>query len=174
MYKYINPANAITGSRFFTLPAFVYYMGEGQYQWALVMVILCGVLDLFDGMAARAFNCTSGFGEMFDAAADGICYGFMLAYLAYNGHLPYVPILGIVGLGIVNSAGRLAYAKRIGRTTNYRSWAMERTVAFTVYLVGFGTMHIEQVFFSWACFGLMAVILVHDLKRMLIDPVPAA
>lgn len=173
MYKYFNPANAITFSRFFTLPAFVHFFEKGQVQWALLMVMLCGFLDLFDGMAARKFNCSSGFGEFFDAAADGICYGFMMAYLAYVGALPWQPIVGIVGLGVVNTVGRLVYAKRIGRTTNYRSWAMERVVAFTVYLVAFGTTQIEPVFYSWTCFAVMGFILLHDLKRMLVDPVPA-
>ena len=173
MNKYVNPANAITFSRFFTLPPFVLFIQDGKPQWALVMAMLCGFMDLFDGMAARKFNCSSGFGEFFDAAADGICYGFMLIFLAWNGNLPYVPIAGIVVLGGINTVGRLAYAKRIGRTTNYRSWAMERVVAFTIYLVGFGTMNIQPDYFSWLCFGMMAFILSHDLKRMLIDPVPA-
>lgn len=173
MYKYFNPANAITFSRFFTLPAFVHFWREGKPQWALVMVALCGFLDLFDGMAARKFNCSSGFGEFFDAAADGICYGFMMAYLAYEGALPWLPIVLIVVLGLINTVGRLAYAKRIGRTTNYRSLAMERVVAFTVYLVAFGTVQIQVAFYSWTCVAVMAFILIHDLKRMLVDPVPA-
>ncbi len=173
MYKYFNPANAITFSRFFTLPAFVHFWREGQPQLALIMVMLCGFLDLFDGMAARKFNCSSGFGEFFDAAADGICYGFMMAYLAYVGALPWLPIVIIVGLGGVNTFGRLMYAKRIGRTTNYRSWAMERVVAFTIYLIGFGITQIQPEFYSWACAAVMGFILIHDLKRMLVDPVPA-
>lgn len=173
MNKYVNPANAITFSRFFTLPAFYYYLEQGKPQMALVMAMLCGFLDLFDGMAARKFNCSSGFGEMFDAAADGICYGVMLGILAWRGDLPWIPIVSLLGLGIINTLGRLAYAKRIGRTTNYRSWAMERVVAYTVYLVGFGTMQIQPVFFAWGCVAVMGFILLHDLKRMLIDPVPA-
>jgi hypothetical protein len=50
---------------------------------------------------------------------------------------------------------------------------MERVVAYTIYLVGFGVTHVEPAFYSWLCFAIMGVILVHDLKRMLIDPVPA-
>lgn len=170
--QYINPANAITFSRFFTLPPFVIFMMDGRSQWALVMVMLCGFMDLFDGMAARKFNCQSGFGEFFDAAADGICYGFMLCFLAWHGDLPWQPIVGVLVLGIINSGGRVAYAKRIGKTTNYRSWAMERVVAYTIYLVGFGVANMQTAYYSWLCFAVMGVILIHDLKRMLIDPVP--
>jgi phosphatidylglycerophosphate synthase len=170
---YINPANAITFSRFFTLPPFVIFMMDGRTQLALLMAMLCGFMDLFDGMAARKFNCASGFGEFFDAAADGICYGFMMIFLAWHGDLPWQPIAGIAGLGLVNMVGRLAYAKRIGRTTNYRSWAMERIVAYTIFLVGFGVAQYQPDFYAWLCFGTMAFIMIYDLKRMLIDPVPA-
>lgn len=171
LYTYINPANAITFSRFFTLYPFMQFMEKGEGQWAVVMAMLCGFLDLFDGMAARKFNCTSGFGEFFDAAADGICYGVMLSYLAWHGDLPWIPIVGILGLGAINTIARLLYARRVGETTNYRSWAMERVVAFTIYLVGFGAMHVEAEFYSWTCVSLMAFILAHDIKRMLLDPV---
>ncbi len=169
----VNPANAITFSRFFTLPPFVMYIDRGQPQMALLMAMLCGFMDLFDGMAARKFDCSSGFGEFFDAAADALCYGFMMLYLAYVGRLPWEPIAIIVGLGVVNSVCRVVYAKRIGRATNYRSWAMERVVGYLAYLVGFGTVGFAPEFYSWAGAGLMVFILGHDIKRMLIDPVPA-
>ncbi len=147
-------------------------MERGQPQYALVMALLCGFMDLFDGMAARKFNCSSGFGEFFDAAADALCYGFMMLYLAYRGFLPWEPIAIIVGLGLVNSVARVIYAKRIGRATNYRSWAMERVVGYLAYLVGFGTTGFSPEFYAWEGAGLMIFILTHDLKRMLIDPVP--
>ena len=173
MNDYINPANAITGSRFFTVPPFIIFMEKGMIQWALLMALICGFLDLFDGAVARKFNCTSGFGEMFDAAADGICYGVMMGYLALSGHLPWQPIAGILVLGVINTVFRLIYAKRAGRTTNYRSFAMERVVGYAAYLVGFGTANIEPVFYSWLCFAIMGFVLLHDTKRMLVDPVPA-
>ena len=43
----INPANAITFSRFFTLPPFVMFMERGQIQYALLMALLCGFMDLY-------------------------------------------------------------------------------------------------------------------------------
>ena len=97
----------------------------------------------------------------------------MMIFLAWHGDLPWEPIAGIAGLGLINTVGRLAYAKRIGRTTNYRSWAMERIVAYTIFLVGFGVAQYQPGFYAWLCFGAMAFIMAHDMKRMLIDPVPA-
>lgn len=173
MASVLNPANAITASRFLTLPPFLYWLDRGDYQLATVAVILCGVADLFDGAVARKFDCSSAFGEMFDAITDALCYGFFMLVLAIYGRLPWIPVIGILGLGAVNSAFRLVYAKRIGRTTNYRSWAMEQVVGYAAYLAAFGAANYEPAFYSWACFIIMTVVLAHDSKRMLIDPVPA-
>lgn len=173
MNAYVNPANAVTASRYFTLPLFVYWLERGQYQLATLSVVVCGVLDLFDGAVARAFKCTSGFGELLDAVTDALCYGFFMVYLAAGGRLPWVPVAGILALGVLNTGFRAVYARRVGRATNYRSYAMERVVALAAYLSGFGTTGFVPVYFAWVCFGLMAVVVAHDAKRMLIDPVPS-
>jgi hypothetical protein len=49
---------------------------------------------------------------------------------------------------------------------------MERIVAYTGYLIGFATSGMEVAFFYWAFVPLMLIIVAHDAKRMLIDPVP--
>jgi phosphatidylglycerophosphate synthase len=168
-----NPANAVTASRFLTLPPLYWAVDHGYHQWATLFIIICGLLDKLDGLVARIFNCKSTFGEMFDAIADGACFGFGLVLCAAYGWAPAVPVAVIITLGLANSAMRLVYVKRAGRTTNYKSYAMERLVGYTVYLVGFATSGLEVTFFYWAFVPLVAVIVVHDAKRMLVDPVPA-
>ena len=138
------------------------------------MVVLNGVADLFDGAVARLFKCTSGFGELLDAITDAISIGFFLVVLALYGRAPLVPIIGVLIIGVVNAGFRFVYARRAGRATNYRSYAMERMVAFTVYLVGFCVMGYEQVYFAWVTFIVTGIILLHDTKRMLIDPIAPA
>jgi len=170
---YLNPANAITASRYFTLPAFLYYVDKGMMQHAVLMIIVCGVMDLFDGPVARKFNCTSGFGEMFDAVTDALCYAFFLIVEVKYGLIPLIPMLMFVGLAVVNAVLRLVYARRVGRTTNYRSWAMERLVAYTAYLAGLALVPFETAFFAWAIPFFMAIIVIHDFKRMVLDPVPS-
>ncbi|HUS66499.1 MAG TPA: CDP-alcohol phosphatidyltransferase family protein [Kofleriaceae bacterium] len=174
MNRYINPANAVTASRFLALPPFAYWIDSGAYQLAALMVIINGVLDLFDGAVARLFKCTSGFGELLDAITDAISIGFFLVVLALVGRAPMVPVIGVLVLGTVNAGFRFVYARRAGRATNYRSYAMERMVAFTVYLVGFCVFGFEEVFFAWVTFIVTGVILLHDAKRMLLDPIPPA
>ena len=170
---YLNPANAITGSRYFTLPAFYFYIQDGANQLATLMIVLCGVLDLFDGPVARKLKCTSGFGEMFDAVTDGLCYAFFMFVLVWFERMPLLPVLIFLVLGVFNSALRLIYAKRVGRTTNYQSFAMERVVAYTVYLTGIAVANFEVVFYSWGLVGFMVIVVIHDFKRMILDPVPA-
>jgi phosphatidylglycerophosphate synthase len=171
---YVNPANAITASRFLALPPFVYWLDRGDYQLATLAILVCGVLDLFDGAVARAFKCTSGFGELLDAVTDAVCYGFFMIVLAVYDRLPWVPVIGILVLGVVNTGFRAIYARRLGRAANYRSYAMERMVALAAYLGGFGTTGFEADYYAWVLFGLILAVLAHDAKRMLLDPVPAA
>jgi phosphatidylglycerophosphate synthase len=172
MASNLNPANAVTASRFLTLPPFVWAIDRGYYQIALLLLLLCGVLDLFDGAVARLFKCQTAFGEVFDAIADGICYGFAIIVLTAYGRVPWEAVTLIIGLGVLNAVFRYVYAKRAGRTTNYQSHAMERLVAFAAYLGGFGTIGFQVEYFFWTFTALLVVVVVHDAKRMVLDPVP--
>jgi phosphatidylglycerophosphate synthase len=174
MNIYVNPANAITVSRYLTLPLFVYWLDRGDDQFATLAIIVCGVLDLFDGAVARALRCTSGFGELLDAVTDAICYGFFLAVLVAYGRLPWVPVAGILVLGVVNAALRAVYARRLGKATNYRSYAMERLLTLVIFLAGFGVAGYEPVYYAWVCLVLVVVVVAYDAKRMLVDPLPVS
>ncbi|MGE3457809.1 MAG: hypothetical protein AB7O24_22035, partial [Kofleriaceae bacterium] len=122
----------------------------------------------------KVFDCRSPFGEMFDAITDGICYGFCLILVAAYGWALVIPVASIIFLGVANSGLRAIYTKRAGRTVNYKSYAMERIVAYTGYLVGFATSGMEVTYFYWMFVPLMLIIVVHDAKRMLVDAVPGA
>jgi hypothetical protein len=65
------------------------------------------------------------------------------------------------------------YARRAGRATNYRSFAMERIVAFSAYLIGIGINDFLVDYFYYTCVALMLIVVVHDSKRMLVDPIPS-
>ncbi len=169
--RYLNPANALTASRYLTLYPFWTWMDKGEIQLAWLMVLVSAVLDLLDGPAARFFNCSSGFGELFDAVTDGLCYGFYLACAVYYDHVPPFPIAVFIFLGVINSAMRAAYSKRAGRSTNFRSWAMERIVGYTAAFAGLAVVRYEAYYYSWAIPALMLVVVLWDAKRMLIDPI---
>jgi phosphatidylglycerophosphate synthase len=48
-----NPANAVTASRFFVLPPFVWAVHNGYHQWATLLMLVCGLLDKLDGLVAK-------------------------------------------------------------------------------------------------------------------------
>jgi phosphatidylglycerophosphate synthase len=166
-----NPANAVTASRFLTLPPLLWSIDHGYRQWATLLVLICALLDKLDGLVARVFDCRSAFGELFDAITDGACYGFAFVVLAAYGWAPVLPVVLILALGLANTAMRAVYTKRAGRATNYKSYAMERLVGYTGYVVGFATASYEVNFFCWAFVPLVAAIVIHDAKRMLVDPI---
>ena len=170
----LNPANAVTASRFLTLPLLWWAVAHGYHQYATLFILICGVLDKLDGLVARIFDCRSAFGELFDAITDGVCYGFGLVLVAAYGWAPVVPVVLVLALGVGNTLLRMVYIRRAGRAVNYKSYAMERIVAYTGYLIGFATSGMEVRYFYWAFVPVMIVIVLHDAKRMLIDPVPAS
>jgi phosphatidylglycerophosphate synthase len=167
-----NPANAVTASRFLTLPPLWWAVAHGYHQWATLLLVICALFDKLDGLVAKLFNCRSAFGEVFDAIADGLCYGFGLIVVAAYGWAPPLAVACVIGLGLANTGMRFVYAKRAGRTVNYKSYAMERIVGYTGYLIGFATGGMEVQFFFWAFVPIMVVIVLHDAKRMLVDPIP--
>jgi phosphatidylglycerophosphate synthase len=166
-----TPANAVPASRCLTLPPLLWAVAHGYRQWATVAILVCGLLDKLDGLVARIFDCRSGFGELFDAITDGLCYGFALVVVAAYGWAPVIPVAAILAMGIGNTVMRLAYVRRAKRPTNYKSYAMERLVAYTAYLIGFATGGMEVPLFYWAFVPLMLAIVAHDAKRMLLDPI---
>ena len=166
-----NPANAVTASRFLTLPPLYWAVAHHERQLATLFIIICGLLDKLDGLVAKLFNCRSAFGELFDAITDAICYGFGLLLVAAFGWAPWIPVIGVILLGLSNTGMRVLYAKRLGRAANYKSYAMERVVAYTGYLIGFATGGMEVTYFYWLFLPVMAITLLHDAKRMLVDPV---
>src|SRR5580698_5714096 len=168
-----NPANAVTASRYLTLPPFAWAVIHGYHQWATLFILICGVLDKADGLVARVFHCKSAFGELFDAITDALCYGFGLVLVAACGWAPVIPVALVIVMGIANIGMRVAYGVRAGRATNYKSYAMERLVAYTGYLIGLATSGFEVRFFFWVFPPVMITILCYDAKRMLVDPVPA-
>src|SRR3984885_11303439 len=95
----LNPANAVTASRFLTLPPLYWAIAHGYHQWATLFILICGTLDKVDGLVARIFDCRSAFGEVFDAITDALCYGFGLVVVAAFGWAPVAPVVLVVVLG---------------------------------------------------------------------------
>ena len=64
----------------------------GQYQWAVLLIIIGAVFDFFDGMVARALGVSSEIGKELDSLADVVTFGVapstILFYLFHEVHCP--------------------------------------------------------------------------------------
>jgi CDP-diacylglycerol--serine O-phosphatidyltransferase len=74
----------------------------GDYQMALLFIVVGAVFDFFDGMVARLLHVSSPIGKELDSLADDITFGFapsaiIFSYLTtFHLHLPVVPFLAFI------------------------------------------------------------------------------
>ena len=79
-----------------------YYAFLGDFQMALLFIIIGAVFDFFDGMSARLLGVSSPIGKELDSLADDITFGFapsaiVFSYLStFHTHLPFMPFLAFV------------------------------------------------------------------------------
>lgn len=169
----VNPANAVTLLRALALFPLWYFIDQGWRDYAFVTLVVAGFMDQLDGLVARVFDCRSAFGELFDAMADGFLYGGLMVVLIAYGWAPRAWAIAMLALGVWNALNRVVYARRVGRAVNFKSVAMERFTGNLAFLIGFAVTGFEPDFYYPVCGCVMILIVVHDAKRMLLDPVPA-
>ncbi len=63
-------ANQLTLLRMLLIPAFVLLVVYGRFGWALVVFLIAGATDAFDGLAARQAGQKTTLGAWLDPAAD--------------------------------------------------------------------------------------------------------
>ena len=83
-----------------------YWAFLGDYQLALLFIVIGAVFDFFDGMSARLLHVSSPIGKELDSLADDITFGFapsavVFSYLSHLSSLPsplssYLPYLAFV------------------------------------------------------------------------------
>ena len=92
----ITCCNLISGS------IATYWAFSGNYEMALLFIIIGAVFDFFDGMSARLLGVSSPIGKELDSLADDITFGFapsaiIFSYLCtFHIHLLFVPFLAFV------------------------------------------------------------------------------
>ena len=79
-----------------------YYAFLGEFDMALLFIIIGAVFDFFDGMSARLLSVSSPIGKELDSLADDVTFGFapsaiVFAYLCtFHIHLMFVPFLAFI------------------------------------------------------------------------------
>lgn len=64
--------------------AAVVFALEGQWTWAVYLVLAAAVLDFLDGLAARLLKATSSTGKQLDSLADMVTFGLLPAVFVYS------------------------------------------------------------------------------------------
>jgi CDP-diacylglycerol--serine O-phosphatidyltransferase len=94
--------NAITCANLFSGCIGIVYAFNGQLETAAYFVLLSGIFDFFDGLAARALNVKSSIGKELDSLADMVSFGFlpgavMFQLLRQSDYtFEYLPYLGFI------------------------------------------------------------------------------
>lgn len=74
--------NAMSIFRIVIVPFFAYFFLKGNLKLAVLLLLLSGLSDLFDGMIARKFNQVTELGKMLDPFADKLTQGVVALCLA--------------------------------------------------------------------------------------------
>lgn len=75
--------NAITAAALCSGLTGIRFATEGQWAFAIGLVVLAGVLDGLDGRVARLLNAQSRFGAELDSLADSLSFGVAPALIIY-------------------------------------------------------------------------------------------
>ena len=79
-----------------------YFAFLGDFEMALLFIIIGAVFDFFDGMSARLLGVSSPIGKELDSLADDVTFGFapsaiVFAYISsFPTHLPLLPFLACI------------------------------------------------------------------------------
>lgn len=86
--------NAITAAALCSGLTGIRFATEGQWAFAIILVVLAGVLDGVDGRVARLLNAQSRFGAELDSLADSLSFGVAPALILYMWSLQDWPRFG--------------------------------------------------------------------------------
>jgi CDP-diacylglycerol---serine O-phosphatidyltransferase len=86
--------NAITAAALCAGLTGIRFAIEGEWRFAVLAVVLAGVLDGIDGRIARLLNAQSRFGAELDSLADSLSFGVAPALILYLWALKDLPTFG--------------------------------------------------------------------------------
>ena len=141
--------NLLSFLRIVIVPVFAYFFMQGQYGWAVFMLVLSGLSDFFDGKIARKFNQISALGKMLDPVADKLTQITLavLLFLSFNKAddstlkaFSWVFLVFIVKefVMVLGGAVMLVFGIRPGAAEIYGKVATFAFYAVMIFIVAFG------------------------------------
>ncbi|MDA3863884.1 MAG: CDP-alcohol phosphatidyltransferase family protein [Deltaproteobacteria bacterium] len=168
--KIINPANFLTFTRFILIPVFVWAFATKSNWVGVFLITYSGFIDGIDGKVARYFDCSTTFGEFFDAISDAFLFLAAFTAAAIYGYANPLHVAIFLILGVINALGRVIFVKKTGRVTNFRSYASEilGAVSFWTIAALYLDFYIKPLMLVLITMSFMIV--VHDYYRILTYP----
>jgi cardiolipin synthase (CMP-forming) len=133
--------NQITLLRLGFLPVFLTLTSYERYKWALLVLVVAGLTDLFDGWLARRLNQRSSLGAYLDPIADKLLLSSSFVILAYKQKIAWwltIIVLSrdililVVAIVIILISGYRPFPPSIfGKLTTF----FEIALVFTIVLV---------------------------------------
>lgn len=120
----MNLPNIISCTRILMVPLFVYFYVRGSIVLSMLVLLLCGLSDVLDGMIARRFNMITELGKILDPVADKLIQGAMMLCLAYAYPVLWLLLglhavkelsLGAMGIYVIKNTGTVACSKWYGK-----------------------------------------------------------
>ena len=147
--KYLTIPNLLSFFRILLVPAFIVaYLRTPESGfvavWPIIILVLSGVTDLFDGMIARKFNQVSDLGKMLDPVADKLTQIAVVACLTIRFRQLWILLavyivkeLAMVagGLIVLKKKKQVPSAKWFGKTATFEFYcAMALFLVFPNFL----------------------------------------
>ncbi len=141
--------NLLSFLRIVIVPVFAYFFMQGQYGWAVFMLVLSGLSDFFDGKIARKFNQISALGKILDPVADKLTQITLavLLFLSFNKAddatlkaFSWVFLVFIIKefVMVLGGAVMLAFGIRPGAAEIYGKVSTFAFYAVMIFIVAFG------------------------------------
>jgi CDP-diacylglycerol--glycerol-3-phosphate 3-phosphatidyltransferase len=140
--------NALTIARLAILPLFWWVLlasDDGHSALAFVIFSLASLTDWFDGWLARRYGSQSRFGRLADPLADRLLIDSAVIILWYEGRLPWLAPVLIIGRDVVLALG-IGSAARHGYEL---SVVYLGKTATSVLMVGLAMMMLMPASASW-------------------------
>ena len=101
--------NIITVIRILAITPICWLLWQGNYTFALGLLILAGLSDALDGFLARRYGWFTPLGAVLDPAADKLFVVSVFIVFGLKGALPWWLIALVIGRDVVIVTGALAY-----------------------------------------------------------------
>lgn len=106
--------NLITFSRILLTLPIVWFLYQGEYWPALILLAIAGATDALDGYLVRRYGWETDLGRWLDPAADKIMMLGVYVAVALSGLIPLWLLALVAGRDLWLTLGSLAYRRLIG------------------------------------------------------------